>query len=76
MKQKIIEFGTQHSVKVITSERVVLAVVDENNEGYILAYHGLDPLPPVGEEGLIIFERNSTPAKGHWQYYSPKKEQK
>lgn len=69
MQQKIIPYGTKHTVTVIGAEKLVVTVVDENNEGYFLIGHGLDPLPKVDDEGTIIFEQNSGAAKGHWQYY-------
>lgn len=73
MEKKIVDYGTTHSVTVITSEKLVLAVVDENKEGYILIKHGLNPLPKVNDKGTIVFEKNNGPAKGHWQYYPEKK---
>lgn len=75
MKTKIEEYGTRHDVEVIHSEEKVVAVrAFDNNEGYILIGHGLDPLPKVGDKGHIIFERNNLPTRGHWQFYADKKE--
>jgi hypothetical protein len=74
MNTKQIPYGTEYSVSVLAAEKLALTLVDEiNNEGYILAYHGLDPLPAVGDKGTIVFEKNNGPAKGHWQYYPNKK---
>lgn len=69
MQQKIIPYGTKHTVTVIRAEKLVLVLVDENKEGYIIVGHGLDSLPKVDDEGIIIFEQNDGVAKGHWQYY-------
>lgn len=73
MEKKIIPYGTTRNVVVVASEKLVLVLEDEEKEGYVLAYHGIDPLPAIGDKGTIVFQKNDGPAKGHWQFYPDKK---
>ncbi len=68
MEKKIIEYGTTHEVTVIESNNKVVIVVDENNEGYILMGHGINPLPKVNDKGQITFIKSNTPFNGHWHF--------
>ena len=74
MDKKIIDYGTTHPVTVVSSQMVVVTVVDENNEGYFLIGHGLNPLPKVDDKGTIVFTKHNGPTKGYWKYYPEKKE--
>lgn len=69
MKEKVIPFGEAHPVEVIQSSKVLVTVhASDNNEGYMLMGHGLNPLPNVGDSGKIVFEKGG-PKGGYWQYY-------
>lgn len=65
-------YGTTYEVVVISSTKLVLAVMEPiSKEGFILAMHGLKELPKVGERGKIVFVEGG-PTGGHWKYYSLK----
>lgn len=68
METKKVDYGTKHEVKIISSSiKMVVGVGKETKEAYIMLNHGLNPLPKDGDEGYIIFEKNSK--SGYWQYY-------
>ncbi|MES2382361.1 MAG: hypothetical protein V4538_15045 [Bacteroidota bacterium] len=69
MMEKIVDYGTTHSVTVLDVKNVVITVVDENNEGYFLIGHGLKTLPKVDDKGTIVFTKHNGPTKGYWKYY-------
>jgi len=69
MEKKIIYYGTEHQVKVLSATENVITVVDENGEGYVLLGHGTE-LPKVGDVGKITFIKSNTPMNGHWHYES------
>jgi hypothetical protein len=68
MEKKIIDYGTEHQVKVLSATEKLITVVDENGEGYLLVGHGLKELPKVGDIGKITFIKSNTPFNGHWHY--------
>lgn len=68
MEKKVIEYGTQHKVKVLSATDKLITVVDENGEGYFLIGHGITELPKEGDLGKITFIENDTPLKGYWHY--------
>lgn len=68
MNKKIIEYGTQHKVKVVQASAQLITVVDQNNEGYLLIGHGMIELPGLGEIGTITFTKSNTPLNGYWAY--------
>lgn len=74
MEAKKIPFGTTVGVIVRSASKRALIVHGDDGEGYILIYHGLDPLPPVDEVGKITFTKQSQYPFGFWQY-SPSKTQ-
>lgn len=72
MQEKIIPFGEEHPVKVISSDKnMITCHATDNNEGYILLGHGMEQLPKIGEIGKIVFEKGG-PKGGYWQYYHNK----
>lgn len=68
MEGKIIEYGTQHKVKVLSASKNLITVVDENREGYLLIGHGIKELPKIGDMGKITFVKSNRPSNGHWHY--------
>lgn len=60
-------YGTKKRVEVIHVEPKVLGLVDQQREGYLLALHGLDPLPVKGDQGIITFTQGG-PTGGYWKY--------
>lgn len=72
MKEKIIEYGTEHEVEIMGANEIIISAVAPGiNEGFLLMYHGMEKLPHAGDKGKIIFERDTR--KGHWQFYPDKK---
>ena len=69
IQSKTWPYGTILAVQVVSSTPVVLAVatLDAPREGFILAGHGIRPLPPVDEFGTITFTKGG-PTGGHWVY--------
>lgn len=68
MKEKIVDYGTEHPVKILSaSKQLVACHATDIGEGFLLLGHGLSQLPKVGDKGKIIFERDNR--RGHWQYY-------
>lgn len=66
-KQPPIAVGTTRIVEVVLPQDIVLAVRDENMQGYLLVNHGLKPLPKKGDKGKIVM--TDCGAKGnHWKY--------
>lgn len=65
---KIIPYGTQHDVTVLEASPNMITVVDENNEGYFLMWHGLKNLPNKGDRGKITFVKHTNVTKGYWEY--------
>ncbi len=68
MEKKIIPYGTERKVTVVNSSDKLITVVDENNEAYLLLYHGMGVLPKKGAAGKIIFTYANNPAKGYWKF--------
>ena len=68
METKTIPYGTVKKVVVKDAGKFMIVVDDDNREGYFLLGHGLDPLPEVGERGIITFVQNDRATKGHWEY--------
>jgi hypothetical protein len=71
MISKVIPYGTTHEVVIESSTpTLIVARGINNNEGFMLMFHGLTDLPPVGEKGTVTFVENNGPSKGHWKYES------
>ena len=68
MEKNIIEYGTEHKVKVLSATDTLITVVDENGEGYLLLGHEVEELPKVGDSGKITFVKNDMPFNGHWHF--------
>ncbi len=68
MDSKIVEYGTQHKVKVLSASPVLIVVKDDNGEGYLLVGHGIRELPQEGDTGKITFIKSNNPLNGHWHY--------
>jgi hypothetical protein len=68
MKEKQINYGEVRNVTVDKADKDIILCVDKSiNEGFILMFHGLETLPAAGDDGIIVFEKDSR--NGHWQYY-------
>lgn len=68
MKEKIVDYGTEHPVKVLSASKEIIAChATDINEGFMLIGNHIDKIPESGDEGKIIFERDKW--HGHWQYY-------
>lgn len=73
MKEKIVDYGTEHPIKIIHGDKnVITGVATDINEGFVVIGHGLKEIPNEGDLGKIIFERDKN--RGHWQFYPDKKE--
>lgn len=68
MKNKIIEYGTQHKCKVLSVTENIIAVLGEDGEGYMLMGHGIKDLPKEGDTGKITFVKNNNSLQGYWHY--------
>ena len=68
MEKKIIDYGTEHQVKVLSATPTLIIVVDENGEAYLLVGHGIKELPKADDTGKITFIKSDTPMNGHWHY--------
>ena len=68
MEKKVIEYGTEHKVKVLSATDEIITVVADNGEGYMLVGHGIKELPKEGDSGKITFVKSDTPFNGHWHF--------
>jgi hypothetical protein len=68
MRTKTVEYGTTHDVEVLKASKNLITVVDENNEGYLLANHGVEDLPKEGDKGKITFTEHNGSTKGYWKF--------
>ena len=68
MEKKIIDYGTERQVKVLSATEKLIIVVDENGEAYLLVGHGIKELPKADDVGKITFIKSNTPFNGHWHY--------
>jgi hypothetical protein len=68
MNKKIVDYGTTYQVIVHSADsKCIICGAPSINEGFVLLYHGIEDYPTKGDEGKIVFEKDS--ANGHWQYY-------
>jgi len=68
MEKKIINYGTEHQVKVLSATDKLITVVDENGEGYLLVGHGIKELPKINDGGKITFVKSDSPLNGYWHF--------
>ncbi len=70
MKEKKVDYGTTYQVEIESADsKCIICIAPSIKEGFVLLYHGLKTLPTKGDKGKIVFERNNSKFKGHWQYY-------
>lgn len=70
MKTKLIDFGTTRNVTVIEASKLLIACVDDNNEGYFLMNHEITDLPKLKSRGKITFTKTTQNklTNGYWHF--------
>ncbi len=68
MEKKVIPYGTKVGCTVTGVGDLMLAVVGDDGEGYIMIGGHLDPKPKEGDRGTITFLEIDREPFGYWSY--------
>lgn len=60
-------YGTKKNVEVVDVAGSVLALIDDNEEGFLLMWPQVESAPAKGDRGMITFTEGG-PTGGYWKY--------